>query len=74
MKKLPNGSKGEPAKDAADLAWALAQEYELSYPTQVNLEADIGLALLYSKGQMSLEEAYDIFDDLIGNIMQYEVR
>src|SRR5690606_15772113 len=74
MKKLPKGPDGKLAKNAKDLAWEVAQEHKLSYPPQVNPEIDIGLALLYSKGQMTLEEAYDVFDDLIGNIILYEVR
>jgi hypothetical protein len=65
----PKAPNGEPAKNAEDLAWAIAQDYGLAYASQVNLEADIGL-MVYNG--LPLETAYDIADDLVMNLTQYE--
>jgi hypothetical protein len=64
--KAPNGG---PAETAEDLAWALAQDYGLAYASQVNVEADIGLMVHHG---LTLETAYDITNDLVSNLVQYE--
>lgn len=65
----PKAPNGNPAETAEDLAWALAQEYKLSYPSQVNVEADIGLMVHHG---LTLEAAYDITRDLVMNLVKYE--
>ena len=57
-------------KLALEIAQKLGTEYELRYPTQVNIEAITNKMLEYMDG----DACYDILDDLIENILMFEIE